>query len=829
MKLIKISLIAISVLITIHSGRVHAIGKVMDGQVLAGPPWLSEVKYQDAATGVFLGSPSLLKLSNGDILASHDYNGTTSNTTGVYRSQDNGATWTHITDITGLFWANLFEHQGNIYFLGTNAGTGVTSRTIVICRSTDNGATWSVPVTLFDEDIPNQPVRYHGAPTPVVKHNGRLFRAFEALDTQFQWARGYRAFVISVAENADLMVPANWTMSTKVTYNAGWDPSGSDPTTTGWIEGNTVVDPLGKLLNIIRVNSVPYIDKAAIIRISDDGNSATFTPDDFIDFPGGLHKFVIRPDTVTGIYLAMVNNNTNTAYPQQRNILSLYGSTNLRNWHYIKTLMEDDQGLPFSVSVAKTGFQYPDWHFDGDDLIYLVRTSYDGAYNYHNANRVTFGRLENFRNYLTTFPSDPPVTPPPLEKVPDSVEGSTGYVRLLYHNNEVVYTTVRAKDGKVWLQQNLGSSNVATDRVTDQASWGDLFQWGRWDDGHQYRSGATTSSIPPSPNNPSGLGITGLTPFYFNSTATNRWWGGGTATDKVEAASPSDISATNGCDPCKKLLGEQWRLPTILEWENLRDTEGITNNATAFNSNLKIPSTTFRDGSTGVLNTNTNTTRFWSSTAGASGGAYLLNLVSTGATTLNVSRSNGYAVRCIRIVESTTPVGLINFKGNNSTSGIELEWAVAPEINNAYYTIKHSRDGVFFYNLTNISGRGNSLVRQTYAYVHGNPGLGTNYYRLSQTDLDGKTKELSTILVTGKVLEKQEVVIRTTDQFVYVLLVGFASKPKKIAISSISGQNIYTGRMEDKSVTLPVSLKKGGYVARIDFDDDTFKIVKFLK
>lgn len=793
------------------------------------PLWVSAVKYQDASTGIFLGSPSLLKLSNGDILASYDYNGTTSNTTGVYRSTDNGVNWTHITDITGLFWANLFEHQGNIYFLGTNAGAGVTSRTIVICRSTDNGATWSTPVTLFDEDIPSQPVRYHCAPTPVVKHNGRLFRAFEALDTQFPWARGYRAFVISIAEDTDLMVASNWKMGTKVTYNAGWDPPGSDPETTGWIEGNVVVDPLGKLLNIIRVNSVPYVDKAAIIRISDDGNSATFTPDDFIEFPGGLHKFVIRPDTVTGIYLAMVNNNTNPAYPQQRNILSLYGSTNLRNWHHIKTLMEDDQGLPFSVSVAKTGFQYADWHFDGDDLIYLVRTSYDGAYNYHNANRITFGRLENFRSYMTTFPPDPPVTPPPLEKIPDAGEGSTGYVRLVYNNHEVVYTTVRAKDGNVWLQQNLGSSNVATAQTTDQTSWGDLFQWGRWDDGHQYRSGLTTSSTPPSPNNPSGLSNLGLNPFYFNPTTSNRWWGGGTSTDKVETSSPDSVSATNGCDPCKKLLGEQWRLPTIVEWETLRDEEEITNNTTAFGSNLKIPSITFRDGSTGALNSNTNTTRLWSSTAGVSGGAYLLNLVSAGATTLNISRGNGYAVRCVREEESTTPVGFINFKSKSDVLGINLEWAVVSEHNNAYYTVKHSPDGISFKSLADISGRGDSSTQQTYTYLHHNPFSGTNYYKLSQTDSDGTQKELSTIVVLGKTLEKEDIIINATDLSVKVMLVGFGSKPKKIAISSISGQNIYVERINDESVILPIVLKKGGYVARVDFEDNTFKTVKFIK
>jgi hypothetical protein len=51
-----------------------------------------------------------------------------------------------------------------------------------------------------------------------------------------------------------------------------------------------------------------------------------------------------------------------------------------------------------------TGFQYADWQFDGDDLIYLVRTSYDGGHNYHDANRITFHRIEDFRTRVLGIP-----------------------------------------------------------------------------------------------------------------------------------------------------------------------------------------------------------------------------------------------------------------------------------------------------------------------------------------------------------------------------------------------------------------------------------------
>ncbi|WP_298645867.1 hypothetical protein [uncultured Proteiniphilum sp.] len=51
--------------------------------------------------------------------------------------------------------------------------------------------------------------------------------------------------------------------------------------------------------------------------------------------------------------------------------------------------------------VEKHGFQYIDWQFEGDDIIFLSCTAYDdesgGANNNHDANFLTFHRIEDFR------------------------------------------------------------------------------------------------------------------------------------------------------------------------------------------------------------------------------------------------------------------------------------------------------------------------------------------------------------------------------------------------------------------------------------------------
>src|SRR5690606_28383203 len=99
--------------------------------------------------------------------------------------------------------------------------------------------------------------------------------------------------------------------------------------------------------------------------------------------------------------------------------------------------------------------------------------------------------------------------------------GETGSVTFNYRGSSIVYTTVKAKDGRIWLQQNIGATRVATSN-TDAAAYGHYFQWGRWDDGHQIKETAIGSETMPSPNNPNGLNkVTGSNnPFYYQSGST---------------------------------------------------------------------------------------------------------------------------------------------------------------------------------------------------------------------------------------------------------------------------------------------------------------------
>ncbi|MEO6315234.1 MAG: hypothetical protein ABIU63_08315 [Chitinophagaceae bacterium] len=183
--------------------------------------------------------------------------------------------------------------------------------------------------------------------------------------------------------------------------------------------------------------------------------------------------------------------------------------------------------------------------------------------------------------------------------------------------------------------------------IRDEKAYGDLFQWGRWTDGHQYRVPSNTRNAVASPNNPAGLNKSGTNPFYYKGF--DNWWSSGFTTDSWTAASAAEVTSTNGCDPCKA-LGNGWHMPTRSEWEKLLQVENITDENGAFMSHLKFPSTTgFRDIDNGILRSNTYG-GYWSSTPSPlqTLAASAFNFDITNAGMADYYRAFGFSVRCVR-------------------------------------------------------------------------------------------------------------------------------------------------------------------------------------
>ena len=355
------------------------------------------VNHSPASKGKYLGSPSICILPNGRYVVSHDYFGPKTKEfetaiTDIFVSDDKGASWQKAASLRGQFWSSLFYHNEALYIFGTCRHHG----NIVIRKSTDNGATWSNPYDAENGLIIEG--EYHTAPTPVLVHNGRIWKAFEyATHKVRKWGRRYSAMVLSAPINADLLNAKSWRHS-NILYS---DPMWLGGEFRGWLEGNIVYDHKDKqLLNILRVNTTKGAgeEHCARVEISSNGKSISFDTDKgFMPFPGGAKKFTIRYDERSGRYWTLVNNTEPDKLviknDKTRNTLSLCSSEDLTTWKVERVVIHHPD-------IYFHGVQYVDWQFDGEDIVAAIRTAWEdeegNAHNQHDSNYILFHRVEQF-------------------------------------------------------------------------------------------------------------------------------------------------------------------------------------------------------------------------------------------------------------------------------------------------------------------------------------------------------------------------------------------------------------------------------------------------
>jgi len=196
----------------------------------------------------------------------------------------------------------------------------------------------------------------------------------------------------------------------------------------------------------------------------------------------------------------------------------------------------------------------------------------------------------------------------------------------------LTYMTVQSPDtGKIWLDRNLGASQVCTSS-TDSNCYGNYYQWGRDDDGHE--SSASTSTTLASNITP---GVS--SPFVLNTFSPHDW-----TTVDSNGALREDAWADSGAND---ICPSGYSVPTEAEFT------AETNSATAFSSFLKLPVSGYRNRDTGLLTNVGINGAYWSRSSSPSGiyGSYARNLdfnASSGAAFNNNYRANGFSVRCIK-------------------------------------------------------------------------------------------------------------------------------------------------------------------------------------
>lgn len=97
------------------------------------------------------------------------------------------------------------------------------------------------------------------------------------------------------------------------------------------------------------------------------------------------------------------------------------------------------------------------------------------------------------------------------------------------------------------------------------------------------------------------------------------------------------------------------------------------------------------------------------------------------------------SVTLIKLAPRTVlPVTVVDFSLVSYLKKVKITWRTASETNNQGFTIERSADGIQYSPIGVVPGAGNSNKEISYAFTDNDPREGVTYYRLKQTDHDGR-------------------------------------------------------------------------------------------
>ncbi len=158
---------------------------------------------------------------------------------------------------------------------------------------------------------------------------------------------------------------------------------------------------------------------------------------------------------------------------------------------------------------------------------------------------------------------------------------------------------------------------------------------------------------------------------------------------------------------------------------------------------------------------------------------------------------------------ASLPIELLSFTATlNDRAEVELDWATALEIENDYFTVERSADGIDFEPVLEVNGAGNTSIMQTYSAIDANPLAGLSYYRLKQTDFDGTFtySKLEAVNVFKAEMDATMTVYPNPSNGNIKVKATGVKGMVSIMVTDMQGRNIYLQHLRIEEDEVPVSL-----------------------
>ncbi len=152
-----------------------------------------------------------------------------------------------------------------------------------------------------------------------------------------------------------------------------------------------------------------------------------------------------------------------------------------------------------------------------------------------------------------------------------------------------------------------------------------------------------------------------------------------------------------------------------------------------------------------------------------------------------------YTIGSKNHLASPLPIELVGFNAIRNTDKVNIFWRTASEKMNDYFTVEKSKDAVAFETLSIVKGSSNSNVTLEYSETDFSPFDGISYYRLKQTDINGKFT-YSKIVAVNYHFDEQGVNVypNPNNGNFSISLKGFENKEVLVLLRDVSGKECYS-------------------------------------
>ncbi|MBN4066117.1 T9SS type A sorting domain-containing protein, partial [Candidatus Amoebophilus asiaticus] len=185
----------------------------------------------------------------------------------------------------------------------------------------------------------------------------------------------------------------------------------------------------------------------------------------------------------------------------------------------------------------------------------------------------------------------------------------------------------------------------------------------------------------------------------------------------------------------------------------------------------------------------------WRSTDGGSTWTNKVGTLDTGSDYIELASITAFSRWTVsNSVTDPLPIELLSFSAEVEGNGVRLKWETASEINNDYFTIERSDNGIDFEILTIVEGAGNSNQLLSYEAFDENPYKGISYYRLKQTDYDGKWEYFPMVSVTfmPDEFEIVEMLPNPTDNSTTIYFTANENETVILKVYNTNGQEVFS-------------------------------------